>query len=250
MILVDYREGSNELTKPLLTMGLPVDETILGYGDLAFMGRGEEGAPLYIGIEHKKVADLLNSMTTGRLQGHQMLGMLDPMTGYDRSWLIIEGSWDSDASGRTSMWKGRGKRTPVKGAPLAMELEKRIICLETRGGFRVRLCPTRKDTLRFVYALYRFWTDKDLDEHKSHLALHAPDLDRGLLIPISLKRELAARLPGVGYTRSQAVDKHFKSVRKMVNAPATEWVEIPGIGKTTAKNVVDAVSLEDDNDER
>jgi ERCC4-type nuclease len=238
VILVDGRAGSKELVKPLLALGLPVEETTLDYGDLCFSGRGEKGTPLMIGIEHKKLPDLLQSLTSGRLAGHQMLGMLDT---YDRGWLIIEGDWHNDSSGKVTMWKGRGKRASVKGAPPAVELEKRILCLETRGGFRVRICPTRKDTLRFLTALYRFWTDVDLDQHRSHLALHSPDLDRQLLVPISLKRQLAAQLPGIGYTRSQAVDRHFKSIWEMVNAPAEAWREIEGIGPKLAGQIVQAL---------
>lgn len=235
MILVDSRAGSCDLVKPLKDMGLPVEETTLEYGDLCFMGRGEQGAHVYVGIEHKKLPDLVQSLATGRLQDTQLRGMLAT---YDRMWLVIEGDWNHDANGRVAMFKGRGERRPLKGAPPAIELEKRILCLETRGGFRVRHCPTRRDTVRFLCALYRFWNDKDLDQHTSHLAIHAPDLDRGLFAPISLKRRLASQLPGIGFQRSRAVDAHFETIVEMANAPAEEWVKIEGIGKTIAANIV------------
>ena len=90
MILVDTRAGSNELIEPLLKAGLPVEEATLEFGDLAFLGRGEGGKKLTIGIEHKKMGDLVQSMTGGRLAGHQLPGMLGM---YDRCWLIAEGDW-------------------------------------------------------------------------------------------------------------------------------------------------------------
>jgi hypothetical protein len=208
VLFVDGRAGSKELIEPLSKMGLPVEEITLDFGDIYFEGRGEKGASLSIGIEHKKISDLVQSLTSGRLQGHQLPGMHNT---YDRSWLIIEGDWQHDAQGRVTVWKGKGTRKPLRGAGDAVDLEKRILCLETRGGIRTRICPTRRDTLRFLCALYRFWTDKALDEHRSHLALHAPDLDRGLRIPISDFRAAVAQFPGVGYETSAVMEREFDS---------------------------------------
>jgi ERCC4-type nuclease len=237
VLLVDYRAGSKDLIDPLRRLGLPVEETDLAFGDIAFCGRGEGGAPVAIGIEHKRISDLIQSMTSGRLQGHQLLGMLDA---YDRHYLIIEGDWDQDSQGRAVMFRGKGVRKPIHGAPPAIELEKRICTLEARGGFRLRYTTTRRGSIRTIIALYRFWTDKDLDLHRSHLAVHAPDLDRGLKIPISLKRQLAATLPDVGYIKSQAVDNYFPSIRAMFNASPEEWQKIEGIGKKIAKSLDEA----------
>ncbi len=230
MILVDTRAGSEELIKPLGKLGLPVEEAQLDYGDIAFLGRGVGGKQVFIGVEHKKVPDLVQSLTSGRLQGHQLPGML---TMYDRSWLCVEGEWVADPAGSIHTWQARGKRRRLKGAPPAMELEKRLLCLETRGGFRVRHCPARQDTLRFLFALYRYWTDKDLDEHKSHLALHAPDLDESLREPVSDFRHTVARFPGIGFVRSQAVEDTFYdkekgegSWRKLMAASQEDWASI------------------------
>lgn len=242
MIFVDNRAGSCELVKPLTNLGLPVEEMLLDFGDVFFTGRGEGGAPVQIGIEHKKIADLIASMQSGRLQGHQLPGMLQL---YDRSWLIIEGDWEQDTQGRVSMWKGK-KRKPLAGVSSAVELEKRILTLETRGGFRVRICPHRRDTLRFICALYRYWTDVDLDEHKSHLAIHAPDLDRGLQIPISDFRRIVSQIPGIGLTTSQAVERRFESsFRRMMLATEKDWAEIDvnnkRLGASRARKIMEAL---------
>lgn len=238
MILVDRRAGSSELLAPLAKAGLPVELETLEFGDIAFRGRGEGGAPLLIGIEHKKIPDLVQSLNTERLAGHQLRGMVEM---YDRPHLIVEGDWDHDAKGKVVVFSGfKGRRVPLKGAPPAMVLEQRVITLETRGGLRVRWTRNQKETIRYVHALFRFWTDRDLDGHRSHLALHAPDLDRALQIPISLKRQIAATLPGIGYERSRAVDTHFASIWSMVNASEKEWMGVEGIGKTLAKRLVAA----------
>lgn len=224
LLYIDTRAGSNELIDPLTQAGLPVKETTLEYGDLAFMGRGVGGADVFVGIEHKKVGDLVQSLGNDRLAGHQLPGLVDA---YDRAWLVIEGEWQHDPQGRVTVWGGRGKRRLVRGAPPAIELEKRIICLETRGGIRVRHTNTKRDSLRFIIALYRFWTDKDLDEHKSHLAIHAPDLDNTLALPVSDFRRVVAQIPGIGYKTSRSVEHHFEgSFRRMMLATAAEWAEI------------------------
>lgn len=221
-------------------MGLPVESTTLQFGDVSFVGKGVGGEPVAIAIEHKRLSDLVQSLTSDRLAGHQLPGMLNM---YDRCWLIVEGSWAHDAAGRVTLFKAQGQRRPVKGAPSAITLEQRLLTLEIRGGLHVRCCPTRRDSLRFIQALYRFWTDRPLDQHTSHLALHAPDLDRALSVPVSLKRQLAAQLPGIGYTRSALVDAYFPTIQSMVNATVADWTNVPGIGKTIATELVEAMTV-------
>lgn len=236
MILVDSRAGSCELVKPLREAGLPVDETTLEFGDLAFMGRGEAGAKLFVGVEHKKLPDLLQSLDTERLQGHQLLGMLNT---YDRRWLLVEGDWTHDHSGAVALWKGKGQRRAVKGAPRAIELEKMLLTIEARGGITLRMCPTRRDTVRFLTALYRFWTDKNLDAHKSHLAMYAPDLDQGLFSPPTpFRKALAVLLPGVHTTVSAAIERETNGpnvtlrarLQKVLGWTASDWAGLLTVG--------------------
>lgn len=205
MLFVDPRQGSQELVKPLRDVGLKVDDSIQLDADLFFTGKGEKGTSLTIAAEHKKVPDLISSLTSKRLQGLQMPRMLQT---FDRNWLIIEGDWQSDSQGRVTMWKGRGQRRVAKGAPPAIELEKRLLTLELRGGFRIRHCPTRKDTVRFISALYRWWTDVEMEGHRSHLAMHeGPDFDQQLRIPVSDFRQAIAKLDAIGYRTSEYLEK-------------------------------------------
>jgi len=240
-LLVANESGSKEIIEPLQKMGLPVEgvtHSVLPFGDVAFMGRGEKGAPLYIGIELKKVGELVQSLRSKRLQGHQLLGLTKD---FDRRYLLIEGDYHHDDLGRATVFRGTGKPKPLPGAPNAVALEEEVINIQTRGGCWVRHTTTRRDTLRFILACFRYWTDRNLDEHRSHLAIYAPDLDKGLLSPRSLKRQLAAQLPGIGFLKSQAVDKHFRSIVHMVLATPDDWMKIDGIGRKTAEEVVKAL---------
>jgi hypothetical protein len=115
----------------------------------------------------------------------------------------------------------------------------------------VRTTPTRRDTVRFIMALYRFWTDKDLDEHKSHLAIYSPDLDRALAVPISDFRRTVAQLPGIGYRTSAAVEAAFGgSFRKMMRAGLDDWANLKTrsddgserkLGPARAKQIMEAL---------
>lgn len=236
-LLIDSATGSNELEIPLRKMGLPVEKMHLEFGDIAFMGRGEGGAPLYVGIELKKVGELVTSLRTKRFQGHQLLGLTRD---FDRRYLLIEGDFHHDDQGRAVVFRGTGKPKPLPGAPSAVALEQEVINLQTRGGCWVRHTATRRDTLRFILACFRYWTDKDLDAHKSHMAIYAPDLDKGLLTPPSdFRKALTVLLPGIGFAVSKAVEDYVGAeerlrvqVLRVLGMKEAEWatLEIPHRG--------------------
>jgi hypothetical protein len=234
LILIDAATGSNELAEPLRRMGLAVEVTHLDFGDIVFSGRGEGGAPLYIGIELKKIGEFVESIRSKRFQGHQLLGLTKD---FDRRYLVLEGDYHHDTQGRVVAFRGKGKPRPMPGAGNAVALEQEILNIQTRGGCWVRHTTTRRDTLRFIEACYRYWTEKDLDEHKSHMAVYAPDLDRGLLIPTSdFRRVLVVLLPGIGLATSRAVEERCTvngkpSMRKMLALGEADWAAIETVTK-------------------
>ncbi len=211
MILVDGATGSAELVEPLRRMRLPVEQTHLDFGDVAVIGRGVKGVSLFIGIELKKIGELVQSMNSARLQGHQLRGMI---AAYDRRYLIVEGDFHHDKHGRAVMARGR-RSGLLRGAPSAMDFEKRLLNLQVRGGLITRHVSTRRDTLRVICAWYRYWTDRDLDAHKSHIAIYAPDLDRALCVPVSdFRKGLVAACPGLGFAMSGVIEKRVWDDKK------------------------------------
>ena len=96
----------------------------------------------------------------------------------------------------------------------------------------MRHTTTRRDTLRVIEAIYRYWTDKDLDQHKSHMAIYAPDFDKGLLVPTSNFRKIVAYvLPGCGLQVSKAVEERClvnskPSLKKLLGLDERQWAEI------------------------
>ncbi len=84
------------------------------------------------------------------------------------------------------------------------------------------LTRRRTDTLKWIEALYRTFTDEDLDQHKSHLGIYrAPTL-----IPVSDFRAFIGGLPGVGLRISKVAETKFRSIRRAINATPAEWASL------------------------
>ncbi len=234
MILVDSREskdtkGSPGLWEDLKKTKIPLSQTTLDFGDLMFVGNGPEG-DVTIGVEFKKIRDLLNSIRTKRLVGHQLVGMQQ----YDFRYLLIEGDWRADDAGRVCVRAGHSLWRPVPGHMAASELRKTLIGLPLRAGVITWPTSNRKETVAWLSDLYHSWTDKAWEQHQSHTAIYHPPT----LVPISDVRKMISTLPGIGTKTSLLVEKHFTgSIHKMVNAPIHEWSKIDGIGLKTAETI-------------
>lgn len=227
MLLVDDREGSAYLLEPLQKLGLPAVMTRLDSADLAFEGKGLDGKTLNIGIEFKRLGDLSSSLRTGRLSGEQLPKMLGEHGAYDYAWLLIEGRWKVDKRGQVIV-PGRGRRRfssareewkPLPGNMNAAEMQKRVFTLAVAAGMQTQWVNERTDTLHFIHNLYRWWTDKSLDQHLSHLDVH----EKPSFLSVSKWRQALMKLPRIGRRASLAAERHFRSFRDAVNAPPQIW---------------------------
>jgi ERCC4-type nuclease len=231
---VDDREGSRQLAAHLLKAGLPVEVTRLEAGDVWFVGRGERGVPINIVVEHKTVNDLVASLRTGRLQGHQLLKMREgadhPI--FDFCWLVVEGELVYSARGVLMRRQSRRQFTPVVGHMTIAELYKRLLVLHLRGGLPSVLTRSRRDTVRWIEALYRVFTDKDLDAHRSHLGAYTPP---GLVAPSQFCHTMGT-LPGIGLKVAHAAERQFQSIRAAVNASPVEWAALETVDQKTGQS--------------
>jgi ERCC4-type nuclease len=253
VIFIDPRFGSEqkgarashrEVAELLPKLGIDVEPLGMEYGDFAWFGNGPDG-PIPIGVELKTVPDFVSSMLSGRLGDHQVPGLLDT---YRRVYLIIEGEYQVQPSGLLEV-PGRGGRwVPVHAGSRPVfwpDTEKFLAGLE-EAGIRVRRTLESAETANVIgRVLYSFWA-KDYDKHTSIGGLYKPPF-------MQLVREdptthrlrlVASSLPGIGHGRSKAVAQKFRSIRQMVNAEASEWEEIEGIGRTIGEDVVKAVCEE------
>ena len=215
MILVDKRAGSHELVAPLEAMGLPVEETMLDFGDLLFQGKRSDGGLVTIAIEHKKIGDLVNSFRTGRLPGHQAIGL----QAFDVRFLLIEGELLYDKRGKLLKRRGPRDFMAMPGGMTIGELLKRVYREHVEVGLTPIFSRSRRDTLRLIEALYHVWTDTG----HSHIAVYTPLT----LVPLSQFRKTVMTLPGIGVRTSAAVEQYFEgSLREAFASFPHEWAGI------------------------
>lgn len=233
MIYVDPRAGSKDLIAPLKAKGLPVEVSTLEYGDVAFVGRGEQGAQVSVGIEYKHLEELVGSMMTQRLQGWQLPGMCAT---YEFRYLFIEGTlfYHKD-TGRLLKRTRRGVMEDMPGQLTVNELLKRVYVLHLRGGMNIWWTQNRGQTVQAIMALYQTWTDKDLDEHTSHIGIYVPP---SFAVPTPEQRTLFT-FPGLGKRASLAALKTFGTIERAVNATEDEWAQmtIQGARKSRSKRL-------------
>lgn len=241
MIFVDKAVGSADLEPMLRKTGVPVELAWIGTADVEFMGRGVNGDPVLIGIEVKRLTELTGDWD--RFAGVQVPKMQAPT--YAHRWLIYEGEWTKDKrSGLLTRWAGKRGRKPLHGQANALALRKKLLTLEMCAGFHKERTYDRAETVEAIVALYRFWTDDDLDKHKSHIVNYQPI---GLL-PLSKFAHAFGAWPDISVKRAKAVARKFKnSIRRASSASVDEWaaLEVPDeegnvrhLGAKTAEKLV------------
>jgi ERCC4-type nuclease len=251
IVTVDTREGSKQLIPQLRELGLDVNEAILPHGDIYIATKPDEnGLSIDVGIEFKKIQDLVTSLRDGRLIDTQASGMAGPQGDYDIAWLLIEGEWSTNNEGLVIEPFFRGKKKHwrvVKGRMHASEMRKRLFTLAMKGGFHVWFTHDRRATLAFLLDLVRWCQDKSFNDHQTLLTAHAT---QGF-VPISDFRAIVKdRFPGVGLRASLAVERHFKgSLRAACNAALEEWagievktkIGLKRLGTKVAERIMDFV---------
>jgi hypothetical protein len=111
------------------------------------------------------------------------------------------------------------------------ELQKRVLVMSLCAGLVPIFTSSQKDSVQWIVSLYRTWTDCNLDEHKSHLALYQPPT----LTPLSQFRKTVSTLPGVGLRVSREAETLFGgSIRAAVNADIETWADADDEGRQKA----------------
>lgn len=258
MISVDDRIGSIELVphlqdlapsliKPSSNIPIPrITATRLLSGDICFDGIGKDRFTS-IGIERKRIRDMMNSIRTGRYAGSQLPDMLGM---YHHNYLIIEGYYRCGMSGELEVLATHAESTSPnlggKWIPLTIgnqtfryfELDHFISTLETHTPVRVRRTCTDIQTACDILSIYTHH-QKPPEDHHAHEAMHQPQT-YATIGKAGLVRKVAACLYGIGWERSANVAVKFSTVYDMVMAGPEEW-KMPGIGKTLAQRAFDQI---------
>ena len=241
MILIDSRTGSAELAPYLKT---PKIICHLDYADFAFTGNGPQG-PVFIGVERKALLDLLGSMTSGRLSGHQLTGLRDA---YDHVYLLVEGIWKADRRSGVLMRPVKRRWIPVTLGSrrfMARELYNFINTLAVICGVHVVFTSDPYETGQWLDATFAWWT-KPWNKHTAHQQWHMPDEVASFTKP-SLTARLWAQFDGVGQDRAQKLAERFRLPEDIIFATMEALMQIPGIGKKGAESIIRQRNLESYN---
>lgn len=241
MILIDERVGSKELLPYFKPYDIQVELAQLSFGDLAFWGNGHDG-PVLVGCELKNISDLISSMRSNRLSGHQLPGLMD---NYGFVILIVQGIWQCGQDGSIEVPR-QGGWLPLRignRSVLYREVDHYLATLEHKCGIVVKYTANAGQTAAFVVSRFKWFNDKEWAKHDSHEAIYAPYEDRiasrrGVFTrrtvgPVEL---VASQFPGVS-KKAYDFGKAFKSVHEMVNAKEDVLVKVEGVGKKGAKRI-------------
>lgn len=253
MITIDDREvdrgtPSLELQPLIESLGVKTHLERLEFGDYSFTGNGPAGAGLaLIGVERKRVKDLLSSMRTSRLHGLQIPGMVPR---YDFSYLIVEGVVRRNPeNGLLEQPHRNGQWYPVElGSSRFMWQDFDHFLTSTEmTSVKVRRTGSPHQSAEVLVSLWHYFNDKLWEEHKSWKVIYTPPDPVIAMGEVPLVRRWAKELEGVGYEKSLVVADRFKTGWMLAHAELGNWLnpKIKGIGETIAKRAVKAIRGED-----
>lgn len=238
MIYIDNRTGSKDLLK--LMPKNSAELTHLEFADAAFLGRGVDDVPISIGIERKRINDLIQSMTSGRLSGHQIPGLI---ACYDVVYLVVEDLWRANPRDGMLEKPGRNGWRSVQLGPrryMAKDIWSYLNTLQVLAGVYVWRSGSARATAQWITNLYHWFNSKPMDAHKSHTAQHVQYAQLSTKKPPLVQR-VAAQLPGVGFGKAKAISKRFESLMEMVMATEKDWRGVEGIGKVLANRIMEEI---------
>lgn len=228
-ITVDDRVGAKELADELplsIVARLP-------YGDFSWVGNGPDGSELEIGVERKTIPDLMDSLRSNRLVGHQLYGMLRY---YNVVYLVIEGYVAVEKD--HMKWFNMHTDYPMKYS----EYYSRLLSICHQLGVTVVSTADRRTTVAWLWATYSWWTTRKWEEHESIKGAYVKrywDIDE----PSPVKR-FAEEFDTIGPVLASRLEKRFKSILKLSMASVDDIMEVEGIGRKTASYIYDTIRRE------
>lgn len=234
MLIVDHRERD---IIPKLAKVAVINK--LEYGDFVLLGNGPQNSKITIGIERKKVRDLIGCIVSGRLAERQIPGMLEM---YDKVFVLIEGEWKDTRQGLQTLKKGSWKRADYSRRNItSVALEVFLTSLQLRMGVGIINTKGIHDTVALIVALNK-WVEKEWETHRVGCSKVQNTALSNFGGRPSLFKRIALELPGISVKRYKNVEAAFGTVREMIAAPYEAWLGIPGIGPTTAKAIINAIN--------
>lgn len=235
-LLIDYRVGSIDLTK---YVKVPMEVAQLKFADVSFMGYGPDDQIWSIGIERKTIRDLIGSMESGRLSGHQLIGLLDF---YHVVYILVEGVFRIQG-GEIMVMSAKNQWMPA-GGPRRQhvfsyrEVANYLNTLVIMGGVHLWFTNSAKDSGEWIRNTYLWW-QKPWADHKSHLRfVDAPTMPKVMRFSKpGLVQRVAKELKDVGWNIAGDLAKAFPTMEELMEADIPQLLTVPGVGKKTAASI-------------
>jgi ERCC4-type nuclease len=238
---VDYREENRnvELMPHFKQIGVTSEKADLVFGDFMFEGKGPHGT-VSIGIERKRLHDMLHCIDDARLSGHQLVGMKQM---YDVRVLLLEGHWKPHEPQGVLMegfhggmnWgycRYRSQRT------MYSKLYRYLISVAMSGV----IITHSRDLWHSAFNICEWYHyfQKPWQNHTSFQEIQK------IAIPTmhgkpKLVRLWANAIEGIGTKLSQDAERIFRTPLALANADEEDWLRIPGVGVKTAQQIVKEV---------
>lgn len=241
VLFVDDRTGSHDLAPHLRQLITPTSHVCLcrlDSADVAFAGNGPDPRyPIEVGIEVKRLGDVLQCIQDGRFAAFQLPRMHEH---FNYSWLVVEEEIRADPKTGiiqkriTKTPKQKGKRkpkpvtswVPVISGPgkyvMYRDLMHWLTTIDVVGGVRVVNTLDRASTALWIASLY-WWWQKDFKQHRSLKVFHEHTDDMRL----NRVAMVAKAFDGIGYDRAKNISRHFSSPIEFINAPIDRLQNIP-----------------------
>jgi ERCC4-type nuclease len=235
-VLIDDRKGSKELQKYISS---PSKLVRMGYGDFAFQGNGPNGT-VGIGIERKSIPDLISSIVSGRLTGHQLIGLVNS---YDYVSIVADGPIKTNKDGHVLIPKGKNKWVPVmlKDKPLSRSfLDNYLYSLFITTDIWSHFTPSAKQTGLWIDSQYDWW-QKKWTEHKAHLGFYVPKPPRPMFLKPSLVHRMIKEIDKVGWEKGLSISKNFRCMADIVLSDVNDLQKVPGVGKVLAQRILNSL---------
>lgn len=245
MIYIDDRVGSKEL-KGHIAKGIPTKLTRMDFGDVSFLGNGPNNSPMAVGIERKTITDLLSSMTSGRLSGHQLVGLLQS---YGVVYILVEGIFQTDPkSGLITRYRNKGWVPIELGTQRFMgrAVNNYLNTLSILCGINVVRTSNLHASGMWISDTYKWW-EKDYDKHSAHKSFVITKPGITMSKPPFIQRVIK-EFTGIAWTHSENISKVFPTLIDLALASEEdlkrELVKLPRIGKVLASNLARSMRKE------
>lgn len=230
-IVIDDRE-SNQLVTELSRFDIPIHVIRLEHGDACWSGSGPSG-PILVGIEHKRLTDLIACLKDRRLVGSQLVGM---WRSYDRVEIVVEGIYRPSNTGMIEIMQTNGmgshgwqplyfKREGITYAQVDGFLQSLSEC----GDVRIWRTGSVIETAHLYASRYHWW-QKPYHTHDSHRQIYSNDpeaqrqgkvvLHQGSPSSVCL---VAAQFPGID-AKAWSIAEQYASIYELITGhPMEEW---------------------------